>query len=406
MGEYLYISVLVLLFFIFIELYLAKYRTIHLVSPVVINSLCWLIPIFFGLTKIDDFNEIESWVIITISVWCVGLNLFFLTGSFFTKKSRSTDSYHLNKYAPILLLFSVLLVLKITYDIYVIGNTASSSSFFLNLRMVAIGSIKSNQLSIVSAFYPLMYALLLWTFYISLESRSYSKIFLFCLTFSILYVLATMSKFWLLNYVVSLSVIYVNNKGFKSLKKLFFGSIIILFMFFIMTQARINNAGNASVIEDMIVSYLFAPIVALNDVTITTVDKNQLGEYTFSSFYNILRFFGLSSSEPISGILPYTFTPEETNIYTALQPFISDFGKGGIILGGVIYVLFYCVTFIMSSKYTTMFIIYASMTGSLFLQFLTETLMMNLTGNVKIIFCVILIRIFFLNKQKFEKFNV
>ncbi|EPW6723506.1 O-antigen polymerase [Vibrio parahaemolyticus] len=406
MGEYLYIAVIVLLFFIFIELYLAKFRTMHLVSPVVINSLCWLIPICFGLTKLDNFNEIESWVVITISFWCIGLNLFFLIASFFTNKSKSKSKCHLNKYAPLLLILSVLLVLKISYDIYIIGNTASNASFFLNLRMVAIGSIKSNQLSVVSVFYPLMYALLLWSFYISLESRVYSKIFLSCLTFSILYVLATMSKFWLLNYVVSLSVIYVSNKGMKSFKQLFFGSLIILFIFFIMTQARLNNAGNASVIEDMIVSYLFAPIVALGDVAITTVDKSQLGEYTFSSFYNIFRFFGLSSSEPISGILPYTFTPEETNIYTALQPFISDFGKGGVILGGMIYVLFYCVTFILSSKYTTVFIIYASMTGSLFLQFLTETLMMNLTGNIKIILCIILIRVCFLKKQKCEKLNV
>ncbi|RYU61826.1 O-antigen polymerase [Aliivibrio finisterrensis] len=398
MTEFILIIVALLLLFAYGEVFRATYKPLHLVSPLLINCICWFFPLTFGFFNIDDFYPIEALVMVIFAVWIIGFNAFLSVGLLFTGNGKVDDSFNLKRSRIFFFTLSVFLSLKILYDIYIIGNSGSTGSFFLNLRLSAIGYDNSSQLYLVSQFYPLMYALLLWTFYIGLERGKFSKIFYFSLAFSALYVVATMSKFWLLNYVVSLSVLYVNSKGINSIKKLSMVGIIVVIIFFIMTSARDDGSAISSDFVKMISLYLFAPIVALQDVSITVVDQNQFGEYTFSSLYNILRFFGASSSEPISGILPYTKTPELTNIYTALQPFIADFGYLGVVVGLFIYSFFYLCTFLLSFKYTTSFIVYASMAGSLFLQFLTETLMMNLTGNIKIIICIILVRVLMLKK--------
>ncbi|MBL0491912.1 oligosaccharide repeat unit polymerase [Aeromonas veronii] len=397
-GEYMYSFLMTLVLANVITVLLLK---IPLYSPFAINAVCWFVSLYIGMFFGEGYYPLSYNSVSYLCAWIISFGLISFPFSFIRNRRVNKYFFIISLSGRIYLFFlmsTFVCVLELCREIYVVGMVGEYNNFFLNLRIAAIESDKVNYaLWLSTSIYPVMLALFC-VFCVSekIDIRTKS-IFYLLLFWNVLYSLATMSKFWFMSLVIIVISTYLYKGRFKVGKILLLMSALIGTMYgFNLLRAGENGSVHTDIMYQILL-YLYSPVVALNYVESTVIHSSFFGEYVFSFFYNVAKTFGFIDGDKVSGILSYVYVPVETNIYTALQPFIADFGFSGVIVGAVFYAMIYSIFYYSFSFSGWVFPCYVTIIYSLALQFITETLLMNFSGNIKAILAVIFI--YFLMKR-------
>lgn len=388
---------MVVVFIQFMSVFLTR---VSLISPFSINAICWFLALTSGALLGHDYYDLtyETTSILLAWITITGTITFIFSWRYKVNKEKVFYIINIRNTTALFISFICLfLLVELFREIYVVGYSGDYG-FFLNLRMAAIADDKIDYaLTFSTRIYPIMLALFC-LFIASQRNNSYNKsIILFLLVWHVSYAVATMSKFWFLSLFIIIILALVSKERMR-LKRLLLIAIFVFVSFYVLNLLRSETSeGLQTNILYQLLLYSYSPIVALNYVNTTVVDSSMLGEYTFSFIYNVAKSLGIMDGQKISGILPYVNVPVETNIYTALQPFVADFGFIGACLGALFYGFLYSLIFRLGNVCKWAFPCYLTVVYSLALQFITETLIMNFSGNIKAVISVILI--FFILKK-------
>ena len=146
-------------------------------------------------------------------------------------------------------------------------------------------------------------------------------------------------------------------------------------------------------------TYIYSPIVAFG--ALVDSSANWAGDYTLRFMHAIAFKVGLSGAEPVKTILDYVYVPTPTNVYTVMQPFYSDMGYYGIAVGAIMYgVMISCIYCSAKSGNLLMLAFYSVLSVSMLTQFLSETILTNLSGNIKMLLCMFIIFRYFTRRIK------
>ncbi len=161
------------------------------------------------------------------------------------------------------------------------------------------------------------------------------------------------------------------------------------------------SSNDSATIPYILGTYIYSPIIAFGTLIDNGINWN--GEYTLRFIHAIAFKLGQSSSEPVKTILDYVYVPSPTNVYSVMQPFYSDIGIYGIILGAIIYGSFLSLVYASAKGGNFVMLgIYSIFSISLITQFFGETIITNLSGNIKIaIFMFVIFKFFTKNQHEF-----
>ncbi|GIM56332.1 hypothetical protein CAPN006_07260 [Capnocytophaga canimorsus] len=121
---------------------------------------------------------------------------------------------------------------------------------------------------------------------------------------------------------------------------------------------------------DTISGYLLAGMPAFD--TLTYYLEEQIGSYTFRFIYAVANVLG-ANYQLTHAILPYTYTPVTTNVYTVMFPFYKDFGYIGVGFFSFIYGAIYTFIYRKGGKNAQFFVLlYAMFFPYILLQFMGE----------------------------------
>ncbi|STL75980.1 bacteriophage HK620 O-antigen modification protein [Escherichia coli] len=185
------------------------------------------------------------------------------------------------------------------------------------------------------------------------------------------------------------------------MKKIFIYAPVVLACIIIMHFYRMSDDDSAT-IAYIFGTYIYSPLIAFG----TLIDSgiNWSGDYTLR-FINAINYkIGISSVEPVKTILDYVYIPSPTNVYSVMQPFYSDMGIYGVAFGAMIYgVLLSAIYSSAKSGNLVMLGLYSILSVSLITQFMSETIITNLSGNIKLLLCMFVVFRFFTKKMNDNK---
>ena len=348
-------------------------------SPPVLTGAVWFIVFIAGLIFNDKFYPLSDQAFSAWLIW------FSITGivSFFLTPAGSQRA----PYKPIRSLnfdYSFLLISLIfwlIYRIWVIGSSGPEH-FFLNLRLSSNQLDGFEPLGFIGRLYPLIFALFIFEHVFTNEKNLHLRIL--CWIWMLAYAIATMGKFAVLTPMLTWCAI----RGIQGHIKPHTLALIGTCTFFLMLLAHFVRAGNEdeTTLFDMLAIYIYSPLVALGHLEQATVE--QFSPYVFRFFYAIGSTLNLSAP-PATVILNYVETPLPTNVYTAMQPFMHDYGLIGIPLGAVTYVAILNFLYHRALHgHNLALALYAGLSIALTAQFIGDLLITLLSLNIQLFLCI------------------
>jgi len=355
----------------------------NLTSPLSLHSFAWCLVSIVGLFAYDEFDEFPeisfyallTWYLIVYLILLVGETLVINTDS---KEKYRGKTYHCSRYW----IFIIPVSLYCIYEIYKVG-TGGPASFFLNLRLSNIlDDYTGVKFTILTAIYPVMIAMFAIIFFCNSSKINKYAILLWVT----LYCIGTMGKFAIVTPVIVFLVIQEMKAGLNK-KKLLFASPFLVLGILVLHFVRMTN-DDSSTLSSVLGLYIYSPILALGKISDLGFISYS-GDYTFRFIFALLYKLGFSSEEPVKTILDYVDVPVPTNVYTVMQPFFQDYFLYGVAFGAVLYGLIFSWIYLYVKRGSSFaLLIYALLAVGIFTSFLTETLITNLSGNIKLIICV------------------
>lgn len=293
-------------------------------DPLVLHSITWLFVFIVGYFNYDVFYALNSFFWNSWILWFIS---FFIGYIFFLPKkvvgkikrieynSLPNYSFFLNL---VTLAFFILTIVQ--------GLSAGYGSFLMNLRLSFI--FKTN--TILQPFFflfTLLWPLMLYEGVVYKNKKNLISLVIF----SLVYTLASGGKFGILMTFSTLLLI-INHRKKINKKYIFISLSVITLLIVLMSVFREHG-------ESTFIAYTYAPLVAYQ--TIEGSHSIIYGHESFRFFYSMFHTLGIIDVQPPEDFYEYIMTPIMVNVYTALRPFYSDFGYVGVLLGGLVYGLFF-----------------------------------------------------------------
>ncbi|EPV6100143.1 O-antigen polymerase [Escherichia coli] len=371
-----------------------RYMKSAITSPLILTLSSWMIMSAVGYLSYDQFDEFRE-----ESFYCLLIWIFITCFTYFVfefsqkKKSIRYEARYSTRMCARYSIFVIPACVITAYEIYKVG-TGGPVNFLLNLRLA---NIEENYDYPTFTFMPVFYPIIMSMFasICIYKSRMIEKVTI-C-TWLLLFALGTMGKFAVITPIVIFLSIYEMKHGINKKKLAFFAPVLLAFIL-VMHFYRMADNDSASVAY-VLGTYIYSPIVAFG--TLVDSSANWAGDYTLRFMHAIAFKVGLSGAEPVKTILDYVYVPTPTNVYTVLQPFYSDMGYYGIAVGAIIYgVMISCIYCSAKSGNLLMLAFYSVLSVSMLTQFLSETILTNLSGNIKMLLCMFIIFRYFTRRIK------
>ncbi|MGL4335243.1 MAG: O-antigen polymerase [Turicibacter sp.] len=378
----------------FIAIFIVKAK---LYSPLVIHSLIWLFTMSVGLVVYHDFMEINTSSVWALLIWFFTVYSILIVFELAYKLKISANIIGVGEFSNQLLpggknplIWPVIIIVSLfcVWEVYHVG-LAGNGPFLLNLRLALIlDDYNGPKLQYTLMLYLILTALFVVCIYYE-GVKSKNSLALLC--WQIIFCVATASKFAIVTPFLIIIVIELHQRRITK-KQVLIASVFILLLMLLMHLFRISPEDN-SLLSHMFGTYIYSPLLALGLLPDQFgAVSNEFGQYTFRFFYAVTHSLGLLNILPKATILDYVYVPSPINVYSIMQPFYSDFGLMGIFFGGVFYGLFFGVLYKAAlSKQSIYFIIYSLLIISLATSFFAETLITNLSGNIKLTLCTVIV---------------
>lgn len=282
-------------------------------------------------------------------------------------------------------------LLPTLYISYKQVSSMVGDSLMFNLRMANTGGVETdyNQgiFAYVYTFAFVSYLIELYSFRKGESKRRLIILFLINLILS----LVTMAKssFLFLFFTSLVIVMYKRKVAFKKVL------LIAATMFLLMASIQLLRAGDnnerGKVISDMLYSYVFGGIPALDEIVNSRMRSKYPGQNSMALMNNIQVKMGIKSEHPKEyehDITDegYLYTPYPTNVYTMIGLFWLDYGYKGVVwfsfVIGALAGYFYKLT-IRGHRWAI--VLYAYFSCVLLLQFFGEYIFTNLSYLLQLI---------------------
>lgn len=377
----IYISILAIITAVglFIALYYIK---VNLTSPLSLHCLAWFFCAITGFFSYDSFIEFPAISYYAFLIWYSIVYFILLVGEIVTLNVNSVGYFRrieckCSSYWMLVIPISIYTI----WEIYNVGN-GGPASFFLNLRLAnVIEDYEGVKFTVMNAVYPVMIGI----FAIVCLSNTTKKNKYSILFWVVLFCIGTMGKFAAVTPILIFLTIKELTVGLNR-KKLFVIFPILMCVMLTLHFIRMS-AGDGATISSVLGLYIYSPILALSKLS--NVINDGSGEYTFRFIFAFLYKMGFSAVEPAKTIFDYVYVPVPTNVFTVMQPFYQDFSLYGVVFGAILYGLIYSFMYASAKQGSPLSLLfYAVLTVSIFTSFFAETLITNLSGNIKLIICI------------------
>ncbi|EFN8318382.1 oligosaccharide repeat unit polymerase [Escherichia coli] len=374
-----------------------KYMRCRITSPLSLSLFSWYFMAFTGIISYDSLYDFRVETFYCLLIW---ISLTSFSYAVFEIAQRNKPlKYKIKEKNRICSRYSLLAIpacLITAYEIYKVGSNGPVN-FLLNLRLANIeDDYQYPTFIFMPSFYPVIMAM--FASICIFKSRWIDKISV-C-TWVLLFAIGTMGKFAVITPIMMFVTIYELKNGI-SMKKIFIYAPVVLACIIIMHFYRMSDDDSAT-IAYIFGTYIYSPLIAFG----TLIDSgiNWSGDYTLR-FINAINYkIGISSVEPVKTILDYVYIPSPTNVYSVMQPFYSDMGIYGVAFGAMIYgVLLSAIYSSAKSGNLVMLGLYSILSVSLITQFMSETIITNLSGNIKLLLCMFVVFRFFTKKMNNNK---
>lgn len=362
-------------------------RSVPWFSPMVINALVWLMVFGVGVFVGHDYYPIQDEVFFSWLIFFLGSSgVYFFSCPVKVNLSgvtSKTQRYIPYDYSSII----IILIFWLTFRIWEVGSNGPAH-FFLNLRLSSNGIEEFEPLGFVGRFYPLIFALFLFEHIYPTKANFYFRFLLW--SWMLLYALATMGKFAILTPVLAWLVI----QGFLGRIKFTFLAPFLSTTVILMLALHYIRAGESdeSTLMNLVGVYIYSPIVALGYMPLDTT--MPFGFYALRFFYALGYSLDIAD-KPVEVILPYVEIPALTNVYTAMQPFFTDFGFIGVSIFTIVFSSFFSFLYWLARNNNTIgLMLYAGFFIVLVGQFFSDLLMTMLSGNIQLALCILFVYCF------------
>ncbi|WP_313123633.1 O-antigen polymerase [Pseudescherichia sp.] len=380
----IYVSILALLtsMGLFIALYYIK---VNLTSPLSLHCIAWFLVSIIGLFAYNEFMEFPAISYYALLIWYLIIYFILTIGElvtfrFYTPGCFNNLQYSCSRYW----IFVFPIAIYTIWEIYRVG-TGGPAEFFLNLRLANIlEDYPGEKFTVMTAVYPVMVGV----FAIVCMSKTSKKNIYAIVVWMLLFCIGTMGKFAVITPIIIFLAIRELTIGLNR-KKLALYLPVIAVIILLLHFARMAT-NDETTVSSALGLYIYSPILALSKLS--HLELNSSGEYTFRFLFAIFNKMGLTSAEPVQTILDYVDVPVPTNVYTVMQPFFQDFSLYGVAFGAIAYGLIFAFIYASAKQGNPVsIIIYGVLAVSVLTSFLTETLITNLAGNIKLIICIYLL---------------
>lgn len=363
--------------FIVLVLGMAVVRRCSLYSPLVISASIWLVVFIVGLLAEDSYYPIQETAFIAWMIWFLVTSVIFfllcpsnINGTWIrTEIRRVPVDYAL----PLLLL-----IVWLCHQMWVVGSSGPDN-FFQNLRMSMVDPENFASLgSLIIRSYPLVFALFLFEHVYSHRENRHLRLLLWC--FMLLFSIAGMSKNAIL--VPFLSWIIIKGiTGRLNVSKI--ALLIAVVLSLMMALHFIRDRSGYYTIWDILALYVYSPIVAFGYMDIDS--SMPIGAYMFRFFYAIGNILGIAP-QPVKLINAFVQVPVPTNVFTVMHPYYHDFGLLGVILGAVLYGLFFsCLYFLSVKRGGLWLVLFSGYSIALVMQFFIDLLFLSFSSNLQLL---------------------
>lgn len=375
--------------------YLGYRRYRNYFAPAVISPASWGAVLFLYATLDHGMFDVSFKGIMIITLWnfslLIGVYLFTDTNIVRIKNSLSAERPFKPWVRNLYYKISVWGLLPTLYISYKQVNSMTGDSLMFNLRMANTGTIETdyNQgiFAYVYTFAFVSYLIELYSFHRGQSKRRVIILFLINLVLS----LVTMAKSSFL-FLFFTSLVIVMYKRKISFKKVF---LVAATMFLLMASIQLLRAGDnnekGKVLSDMLYSYVFGGIPALDEIVNSQMSSKYPGQHSMAFMNNIQVKMGVKSDHPKEyehDITDegYLYTPYPTNVYTMIGLFWLDYGYKGVLwfsfVIGALAGYFYKMTM---RGHTWAIVLYAYFSCVLMLQFFGEYIFTNLSYLLQLI---------------------
>ncbi len=357
----------------------------NLTSPLSLHCLAWFLVSVIGLFAYNEFIEFPAVSYYALLIWYLTIYFILAIGELVTFRTQSQKYFFNKEYiCARYWIFIIPVAIYTIWEIYRVG-TSGPASFFLNLRLANIDEdYTGEKFLVMTAVYPVMIAI----FAIVCVSNTSKKNIYAIVFWVMLFCIGTMGKFAVITPIVIFLAIRELTKGLNR-KKLIIYLPMVAIAILMLHFARMATNDDTT-LSSVFGLYIYSPILALSKLP--DMASNNAGEYTFRFLFAVLNKIGLSANEPVNTILGYVDVPVPTNVYTVMQPFFQDFSLYGVAFGAILYGMIFAFIYGSAKQGNPVSIlVYAVLAVSLFTSFLTETLITNIAGNIKLIVCIYLL---------------
>lgn len=355
-------------------------------SPMFFTPFLWATVLLFYHTIDHVYYDLNGQFIYAISIWVIS---FFIAGliieSFTNHIKIKIFCDKTNVLRHVLFYITLFLSPIVAYLLYLDGISSGPEYLITRLRQLNTGQIDAeNNLGVLVYVFNIAYISLLIEI---LEFKGNIKQRLrvvILIVINIILCLLTLAKTMFIFLLISIFVLFYFKNKIKTRHFLWLGVFIII-LITSLTMLRSFSEDSNSIVETMINTftvYVFSPLPAFETLN---VQQLQFGGNTFRFFHVIIKAITRDEYYNIfPTILDWCKVPIETNIYTILYPFYSDFGFLGVFIFGLFYGVLFQIVFKLAVQGNKPMILFGGyLASSLVLQFMGDFVVTNLSNTIQ-----------------------
>ena len=225
---------------------------------------------------------------------------------------------------------SLMMTLLYAKTIYNVVSQFETDNILYNIRILAIENTESyGLLNYTQGINIALFLIVIW-----LYPRVSKWVVALIVANNIILELAMMEKSGILVMILgTLFVLYERGKIRVRTIGVTFGLIIVFFFFFNMSKEDADS-DKSMTFMDFFGMYVTSPMVAFEKLRLTISDT--FAPNTLNDFYPQLQRFGIKI-DVLGRLQEFVYVPIPTNVFSVMQPFYNDFGRGGVAFFGFLY---------------------------------------------------------------------